>query len=229
MKKRKYFLVIENQTKTDFIRLKNEDGIKVFLPSYIPTTKLKKISTESGSVYGKTPELCINTLKHKYTNYDIFYLNIIDTEDRENYKPMVNFKLSLQPNLAVAFVCIPKNAPRYKHDPRMYLGFDVGFNLEKYYNDYKIWTVYIVDENFSKNYLDKCYFFRRTARYEQSEKAFFEKCRHKYGIPQTEIGLIKYIMRTDKKNVRQKAMYMLTPDFMKKVHQKKKSAEHSVK
>ena len=65
MKKRKYFLLIRNMTRLEFAWLK-EDGIKIFLPSYMPMDRFKKISTESELVYGETPELCMNILKNKF-------------------------------------------------------------------------------------------------------------------------------------------------------------------
>lgn len=229
MKKRQYFLVVENQTKTDFMHLKDNVGIKVFLPSYIPTNDLKRISTEPEPISGETPELCANMLKNKYQDYDVFYLNIGNIGDWADYKQVVNFDLDLQPNITVAFVCIPKNESRYKHDQVMYRIFVVGFGLEKYYNDYKIWTVYVVDENFSEDYVDKHHFFRSTTRYEPAEKAFFERCKTKYGIPQIELSLTKYIMRTNKESIRKKSVYMLTPKFMNKVRRHKKRQNQKCK
>lgn len=217
MKNRKHFLIVQNETRADFIRLRDDEGIKVFLPSYISSERFKKISTEPELVYGETSELCAKILKNKYKDYDVFYLNISSIEDSANYKQTV-FDLSLQPDITVALVCIPRNNPGYKQNPKVYCKFYINFCLEKYYNDYKDWVVYVVDENFSENYLDKCSFFRCALRYEQSEKEFFEKCKNKYGIPELEIKVAKHIM--NKKITGKRITYKITPAVMKEIRMK---------
>jgi hypothetical protein len=225
MKKRKYFLLLQNRTQLDFMHIKGDVGVRVFLPSYITSDRFKKISTESETICGETPEACADILKSKYSDYDVFYLNVSIIEDEEEYK-RIAFDLDLQSDITVAFVCIPRNAPEYTQDPAAYRIFCVDFTLEKYYNDYRSWEVYVVDEKFSKNYLDSCGFFRafgNIKRYEPSEKKFFEKCKATYGIPESEIMLAKYIMNTEVAN--RKIVYKITPEFAKKFRGEKNEKE----
>ena len=213
MKERKYFLVVENLTKLNFIRIKDDGGIKVVLPSYITSDRFKKLSTESEFVRGETPELCIDILKNKYKDYDIFYLNISSNiVDWDDYK-RTGFELSSKSDITVAFVCFPKNNPDYKKQPKKYM-FHVETTLAFYYNDVKDWVVYVVDENFSENYLDRCYFFHQEIRYYPLEKEFLSRCKNKYGIPESEIRVAKHIMNT--RITANKIAYKLKPDFVKK-------------
>jgi len=219
MKERKYFLLIRNMTKLEFAWLK-ENGIKIFLPSYLPMDRFKKISTESEIIRGETPELCMDVLKNKYKDYDIFYLNISYLSDDKDYK-YIDFVLSQQPDIAVAFVCVPKNIPEYKQKPSFYCKYEVCFTLKKYYNDSKSWEIYVVDEKFSTNgIIEHHFFFIGDRRYSTLDKEFLKKCRIKYGIPQIELSVAKHIM--NKKHVSERCIYKLTPEFMKKVRQKKK-------
>lgn len=217
MKERKYFLLIRNMTRLEFAWLK-EDGIKIFLPSYMPMDRFKKISTESELVYGETPELCMNILKNKYEDYDVFYLNIsyMSCEDYE----FAGFELSEQPDIVAAFVCIPKNIPEYRQKPAFYRKYQVCFTLQQYYNDSKNWEIYVVDENFSTNGIIDRHFISVYGRYFTADKEFFKKCRIKYGIPQIELSVAKHIM--NKKHLSERCIYKLTPEFMKKIRQKKK-------
>lgn len=225
MKKRKYFLLIRNMTRLEFAWLK-EDGIKIFLPSYMPMDRFKKISTESELVYGETPELCMNILKNKYEDYDVFYLNI-SYISCENYK-LTEFELSEQPDIVAAFVCIPKNIPEYKQKAAFYRKYQVCFTLQKYYNDSKSWEMYVVDENFSKNnIIDHHFFISVDRRYFTADKEFFKKCRIKYGIPQIELSFAKHIM--NKKHVSERCIYKLTPEFMKKVRQQLRETQKDKK
>lgn len=202
-------------TRLEFAWLK-EDGIKIFLPSYMPMDRFKKISTESELVYGETPELCMNILKNKYEDYDVFYLNI-SYISCENYK-LTEFELSEQPDIAVAFVCVPKNIPEYKQKPAFYCKYQVCFTLQQYYNDSKSWEIYVVDEKFSTNGIIEHHFFvRGDRRYSTLDKEFLKKCRIKYGIPQIELSFAKHIM--NKKHVSERCIYKITPEFMKKVRQ----------
>lgn len=223
MKERKYFLFIQNQSIANFRHIKKNVGVKVFLPSYITTDRFKKISTESEIIRGETPELCMDVLKNKYKDYDIFYLNISYISDDEHYK-YTNFVLSQQPDIAVAFVCVPKNYPDYKERRGQYI-MGLYSDLESYYNDGKNWLILVIDEKY--NILDRWFFFLSGTGYFQSDKKFLEKCKSEYGIPESEIRLAKHIMNT--KNNENKIAYELTPEFMKKVRQQLRETQKDKK
>ena len=217
MKERKYFLFVQNMTRAYFRVAKKNVGVKVFLPSYITSDRFKKISTESEIIRGETPELCMDVLKNKYKDFDVFYLNVSEISDWEYYKH-TNFVLSQQPDIAVAFVCVPKNYPDYKEQQGQYI-FNLNTTLSSYYNDEKHWLILVIDEKY--NILDRWSFISGGTRYFPSEKAFLEKCKSEYGIPESEIRLAKHIMNT--RNNENKIAYELTPEFVKNLRNENKS------
>ncbi|MBR3934888.1 MAG: AAA family ATPase [Clostridia bacterium] len=221
MKKRQYFLRLENATKIWFKIIKDEVGVKVFVPLQMPE-RFHKITTETESFCGTKPESDGKILKTKYKNCDVFYLNISDIFNND-----VEFDLSTEPDIVAAFVCIPKNEQGYKEKPEEYIDF-VGNVLENYYNDANNWYIFVADKDCEKfkndesrkyyDYVVEDYtLFMCDDKFSQKDKKFFEKCKIKYGIPQSEIGLAKKIIQSNKQL--KKAKYSITPELVKKLRE----------
>ncbi len=221
MKEWQYFLRLENATKVWFELIKDNVGVKVFVPLQMPE-RFHKINTETESFCGTIPESDRKTLKIKYKNCDVFYLNISDIFNND-----VEFDLSTEPDIVAAFVCIPKNEQGYKEKPEEYIDF-VGNVLENYYNDANNWYIFVADkdcEKLKKNEAKKYYeyvvekytLFMHSNKFSQEDKDFFEKCKTKYGIPQSEIGLAKKIIQSNKQSKKYK--YSITPELVKKLRQ----------
>ena len=232
MKEQQYFLRLEYATKAWFKIIKNDVGVKVFVLSQMPE-RFHKINTETESFFGTTPENDIKALKTKYSDCDVFYLNIVEIFDG------VVFNLSNEPDIVAAFVCIPKNEQGYKEKTTEYIDF-VRNVLEDYYNDENIWTILVMDkdcEKFkndaSRKYYDYIveYFtlYMINDRFSKEHREFFEKCKVKYGISQTEIDLVKKTIKSYPKTIKSyphnypiKYKYIITPDIVRKLKNLKK-------
>ena len=220
MKKNSYFLRLENATRSFFDDIR--DNVKVFVPSQMPK-KFRKIHTETESFSGTTPENDRKTLKNKYINCDIFYLNLVD-----EYGDTTEFDMTTDyVDNIIALVCIPKKNPEYIANPQGYIEF-IRVVLENYYNDVNNWDILVMNkdcEKLKKNEAEKYYeyvvedytLFMDNGKFSQKDKDFFEKCKTKYGIPQTEIGLAKKIIQSNKQSKKYK--YSITPELVKKLRQ----------
>ena len=223
MKERQYFLRLENATKTWFKTIKDDVGVKVVVPSQMPK-RFHKIHTETESFCGTTPESDKKTLKRKYRNYDIFYFNVISESNKET-----EFNLCEHFDNVAALVCIPKNEQDYKEKPKEYIDF-IKIVLENYYNNANDWYVLVMDKDCEKfkngesrkyyDYVVEDYtLFMCDDKFSQKDKKFFEKCKIKYGIPQSEIGLAKKIIQSHKKL--KKHAYSITAETVKKLKNSK--------
>lgn len=222
MKERQYFLRLENATKTWFKTIKDDVGVKVIVPSQMPK-RFRKIHTETESFSGTTPENDRKTLKNKYINCDIFYLNLVD-----EYGDTTEFDMTTDyVDNIIALVCIPKKNPEYIANPQGYIEF-IRVVLENYYNDVNNWDISVMNkdcEKLKKNEAEKYYeyvvedytLFMDNGKFSQKDKDFFEKCKTKYGIPQSEIGLAKKIIQSNKQSKKYK--YSITPELVKKLRQ----------
>ena len=220
MKKNSYFLRLENATRSFFDDIR--DNVKVFVPSQMPK-KFRKIHTETESFSGTTPENDRKTLKNKYINCDIFYLNLVD-----EYGDTTEFDMTTDyVDNIIALVCIPKKNPEYIANPQGYIEF-IRVVLENYYNDVNNWDILVMNkdcEKLKKNEAEKYYeyvvedytLFMDNGKFSQKDKDFFEKCKTKYGIPQSEIGLAKKIIQSNKQSKKYK--YSITPELVKKLRQ----------
>ena len=205
MKERKYFLHLENATKLWFNKIRNDVGVKVFVLSQMPE-RFHKINTETEPFCGTTPENDIKALKNEYKDYDVFYLNIVEIFDG------VIFDLSSEPDIVAAFVCIPKSHKCYKEKPQEYIDV-VCKMLDDYYNGNNLWKILVMDKDWeeskndeSRGYYDyvvedyTLYLYLNNNRFNKEHLEFFEKCKAKYGIPQTEIDLVKKIIKSNPNN-----------------------------
>ena len=220
MKKNSYFLRLENATRSFFDDIR--DNVKVFVPSQMPK-KFRKIHTETESFSGTTPENDRKTLKNKYINCDIFYLNLVD-----EYGDTTEFDMTTDyVDNIIALVCIPKKNPEYIANPQGYIEF-IRVVLENYYNDVNNWDILVMNkdcEKLKKNEAEKYYeyvvedytLFMDNGKFSQKDKDFFEKCKTKYRIPQSEIGLAKKIIQSNKQSKKYK--YSITPELVKKLRQ----------
>lgn len=216
MKEYQYFLHLENATKVWFNIIKNDVGVKVFVSSYMPK-EFQKLNTETEVKYcGRTPEADRELLQKLYINYDVFYLNISEIFD------CVKFNLSNKPNIVIAFVCIPKKEQGYKEKPLKYKEFIRGV-LEDYYNEVNTWYIYVANKKLQKKYVEKHIFVVLNNKFSQQDKEFFEKCKTKYGIPQSEISLAKNIIKSYKNS--KKHTYSITPELIKKLQTTKNTKD----
>lgn len=219
MKEQQYFLRLENTTKSCFKTIKDE--VNVIVPLQM-SKRFHKIHTDTEDFCGTTPKDDLNALKTKYKNCDVFYLNIVEIFDG------VVFDLSNEPDIVAAFVCIPKNGKYYKEKPEEYIDF-VRIVLADYYNDENIWTILVMNKDCEKLENDKSqkYYdyvvedytlYINNDRFNQEHRKFFEKCKAKYGIPQTEIDLAKKIMKSHYHNNLTRYKYSITPYLVRKLN-----------
>ena len=71
--------------------------------------------------------------------------------------------------------------------------------------------------------IDEYVLFRFNGVFIKEDKEFFEKCKTKYGIPQSEISLAKNIIKSYKNS--KKHTYSITPELIKKLQKTKNTKD----